>query len=128
MEYDKSCGCVIIEDGKVLLIKQNKGHWGFPKGHPEADETEIQTAIREVKEETNVDVKISNKKEYIETYDTDKGIHRKIIYFIAEKVGGELKPQESEINIVKWFDFEEALKIITYKETREILERILKDI
>ena len=53
-EREKSCGCIIINKNKVLLIKQTKGHWGFPKGHVEKDETEIETAIREVKEETNI--------------------------------------------------------------------------
>ena len=56
-EREKSCGCIIINKNKVLLIKQTKGHWGFPKGHVEKDETEIETAIREVKEETGLDVK-----------------------------------------------------------------------
>lgn len=35
MKYEKSCGCIIIKDGKVLLVKQQKGHWDFPKGHVE---------------------------------------------------------------------------------------------
>ena len=34
-EREKSCGCIIINKNKVLLIKQTKGHWGFPKGHVE---------------------------------------------------------------------------------------------
>ena len=34
-EIEKSCGCIIIKNNKVLLIKQTKGHWGFPKGHVE---------------------------------------------------------------------------------------------
>ena len=60
---EKACGCIIIEDGKVLLIKQHQGFWGFPKGHVEDGETEEETAAREVKEETNIDVEIkSNKK------------------------------------------------------------------
>ena len=37
---EKSCGCIIIENDKVLLIQQVKGHWGFPKGHMEKGETE----------------------------------------------------------------------------------------
>ena len=57
MKHEKSCGCIIIEDKKVLLIKQTNGVWGFPKGHVEENETELQTAEREVKEETNIDVK-----------------------------------------------------------------------
>jgi len=51
---EKSCGCIIINNGKVLLVKQTKGHWGFPKGHVEANETEEETAIREVKEELGI--------------------------------------------------------------------------
>lgn len=35
MKHEKSCGCIIIEDKKVLLIKQTNGIWGFPKGHVE---------------------------------------------------------------------------------------------
>ena len=38
-EREKSCGCIIINKNKVLLIKQTKGHWGFPKGHIEKDWT-----------------------------------------------------------------------------------------
>ena len=53
-EKEKACGCIIIENGKVLLIQQIEGHWGFPKGHMEDFETESETAIREVKEETGL--------------------------------------------------------------------------
>ena len=58
MKKEKSCGCIIIKDDEVLLIKHNKGHWDFPKGHMEEGETEKQTAVREVKEETHMDVYI----------------------------------------------------------------------
>ena len=46
MKYEKSCGCIIIKEGKVLLVQHNVGHWDFPKGHMEENETEVQTAIR----------------------------------------------------------------------------------
>ena len=46
MKYEKSCGAVIFEGDKVLVIQQVKGHWGFPKGHVEDGETEVETAIR----------------------------------------------------------------------------------
>ena len=61
---EKACGCIIIDDGKVLLVQQHQGFWGFPKGHVENGETEIQTAIREVKEETNIDVIPDENKRY----------------------------------------------------------------
>ena len=49
---EKSCGAIIFNDGKVLVVKQTSGFYGFPKGHVEIGETEKETAIRETKEET----------------------------------------------------------------------------
>ena len=123
----KACGCIIIEDGKVLLIKQTMGHWGFPKGHMEEGETEEQTAIREVKEETNLDVEIESKKRYCMEYVTDKGIDKEVIFFIAKKVSGETKPQPGEVDEIKWCNFNEAFDVITYDNTKELLKKVLKD-
>ena len=61
MKHEKSCGAVIIKNNKVLVLQQVAGHWGFPKGHVEKGETEVETAIREIKEETNLDVEINEK-------------------------------------------------------------------
>ena len=124
---EKSCGCIIIDNNKVLLIKQTRGHWGFPKGHVEDNETERETAIREVKEETNLDVKIEGKNAYKEEYVTDKGKLKEVVYFIARRIGGEVKPQEIEVSKIEWVDFEEAKKRITYDNTRELFEKILKE-
>ena len=56
MEYEKSCGAVVFRIGErgpeALVIHQNAGHWGFPKGHVEPGEDEEQTALREILEET----------------------------------------------------------------------------
>ena len=61
MKNEKSCGAIVELNGKILLIKQQKsGNYGFPKGHVLPNESEIETAIREVKEETNVDIEISD--------------------------------------------------------------------
>lgn len=122
---EKSCGCIIINDDKVLLIKQTKGHWGFPKGHVEKDETEIETATREVKEETNLDVAIDENKRYTMKYVTDKGKLKEVVLFIAKCVGGEIERQESEISEIKWLNFNEALKKITYDNTRELFKKVL---
>ncbi|MBR6598855.1 MAG: NUDIX domain-containing protein, partial [Oscillospiraceae bacterium] len=61
MLYEKSCGGVVYRKShgnlEILLIKHiNSGHWSFPKGHIEANETEQETALREIKEETGIDV------------------------------------------------------------------------
>ena len=126
-EREKSCGCIITKDNKVLLIKQTKGHWGFPKGHVEKNETEIETAIREVKEETNLDVEIDANKRYTMEYVTDKGKLKQVVLFIAKCIGGEIKAQECEVNDIKWLDFDEAIETITYDNTRELFKEILKE-
>ena len=102
MKHEKSCGCIIIEDKKVLLIKQTNGIWGFPKGHVEKNETELQTAEREVKEETNIDVKIDETKRYTMNYITDRGASKEVVLFLAQKIGGNLSRQESEISQIEW--------------------------
>ncbi len=127
MKFEKSCGCIIIENRKVLLIKQIKGIWGFPKGHVEKDETELETAIREVKEETNIDVEVQEDKRYTMNYKTDKGADKEVVLFLAKKIGGEIKPQESEVTVIEWLDFDEAIKKISYENTKELFRKVLVD-
>lgn len=127
LKREKACGCIIIEADKVLLIQQKEGHWDFPKGHVEDGETEIETAIREVKEETNLDVEIDENKRYTIEYFTDKGAYKQVVLFIAKKIGGNEKYQESEIKAMKWLTFEDAIKTITYDNTRELFNKILKE-
>lgn len=127
LKKEKSCGCIIMERDKVLLVQQTKGHWGFPKGHVEAGETEIETAIREVKEETNLDVEINENKRYTMEYITDRGTLKKVVLFIAKKISGNEKYQESEIKSIKWMTYEDAIKSITYDNTRELFKKIIKE-
>lgn len=124
---EKACGCIVIENNKVLLIKQTSGAWGFPKGHVEHDETEEETAKREVKEETNIDVKINLEKRYEMHYITDKGKYKKVVFFLAEKIGGELKKQDSEILEAKWVDLHDAAEIFTYDNTKELYQQVLEE-
>lgn len=61
MLHEKSCGAIVYRKShgntEILLIKHvNSGHWSFPKGHVEGNETELETAQREIKEETGIDV------------------------------------------------------------------------
>ena len=119
---EKSCGCIIVDGNKVLLIQQTKGHWGFPKGHVEEGETEVETAAREVKEETNLDVVIDSQKRFEDEYLTDKGTIKQVVFFLAKKIGGDEEMQVEEIKTMQWFTFEEALKTLTYDNTKRLLE------
>lgn len=127
MKYEKSCGAIVVDDGKVLLVKHNAGHWDFPKGHVEEGETEIETAIREVKEETNIDIKIEKENKYISEYSPKENVMKTVIYFIGEKVGGEDKPQIEEVSDVEWVDVNKAVERITHQKSKEIMMQVIKD-
>lgn len=128
MKKDKSCGCIVFNNGKILLVKHKKGHIGFPKGHPEGNETDVDTAIREVKEETNIDVEIISNKTYKETYCPEEGVIKDVIYFLARKVSGKDKPQEKEVAQIMWIDVEKAIDEITFEESKQVLREVLKDL
>ena len=128
MNYEKSCGCIIIHKNKVLLVQHNAGHWDFPKGHIEENETEIQTAIREVKEETNIDAIVQENRRYVSEYYTKKDTFKQVIFFIATCKETETKKQEAEIQNIEWLSFKEALERITYSNSKEILKQVMEDI
>ena len=125
---EKACGCIIVEENKVLLVKQTEGFWGFPKGHVEENETEEETAAREVKEETNVDVEIQSGKKYVEKYTLPNGNPKEVVFFLAKKIGGEEIKQDDEISELKWCTFSEAMETLTYDNTKKLLKKAIKDI
>ena len=129
MKQEKSCGCIIINDKKeVLLVHHNKGHWDFPKGHVEEGETEVETAIREVKEETNIDVEVNENYRYTTEYSPQENVMKEVVYFLAKNINNERNAQLEEVSEVKWFKIDEAVEKITYNTSKEILLRLKKDL
>ena len=128
MKKEKSCGTIIIENNKVLLIQQTDNAWGFPKGHVENNETEQETAIRETKEETNLDVEIISNKKYITNYKINNEIDKEVIFFLAKKTSDKIKKQDEEIKNIKWVDLNQAFDIITYENTKNLYKEVLKGI
>ena len=117
MDEEKSCGCIILKENKVLLIgardDNGKLFWSFPKGHQEDGETDVETAIRETKEETNLDVKIVDD-EPIRTGHLVHGgtAYKEILLFVAEPLNDEIKKQEDEVEKVEWVKIDEADKYL----------------
>ena len=128
IKEEKSCGCIIINENKVLLVKQTEGHWGFPKGHVEQGETEVQTAIREVKEETNIDVEVKEDKRYEEEYYPEENIKKQVVYFLAKNITTNIIPQQSEIQEIKWVPLNEAENVITYENSKNIIRKVINDL
>ena len=129
MKKEKCYGCIIVENNKVLLVQESEGHWGLPKGHVEGNETEIETAKREVKEETNLDVEIiDSSKKFELNYFIEPDIDKTVYFFPAKVVSGNIKRQESEINEIRWVPVEDAVSVITYDNAKEMLEEALKEL
>ena len=128
MKKEKSCGAVVYKKEKeqllILLLKHNSGHWSFPKGHVENEETEEQTALREIKEETNLDVIIDTNFRMVSTYSPKEGVIKDVIFFVGKvkENSSNLKAQESEIERLDWFTYETALDTITHGDDKRILK------
>ena len=128
MRYIKSCGFVAykrIENiNHYLIIKSLNGDVGFPKGHMESGESELETAIRELKEETGVDVKVIQgfrrqiEYELRRVPDTIK----QSVYFLGECTSDKIICQEAEVAEASFISYEDALKILTFEETKNILK------
>lgn len=129
LRKEKSCGCIIIKNKKVLLVYEKNGNfWGFPKGHMEEGENEVETALREVKEEVGLDVEIDVTKRYSLNYIIGDKIDKTTVLYIAIPKNENLKKQESEIEDIKWYDFNEALNTITFENLKELFKKVIKDI
>ncbi len=125
MDYEKSCGALVYRrfhgNVELLLIRhQNGGYWSFPKGHVEAGETEEETAVREVKEETDIDIMIDSSFREMVTYSPKKDTMKDVIYFLAKAKSFDHSPQEGEVSEVKWVEITLAQSFLTYDNDKQL--------
>lgn len=128
MKHEKSCGSIIIDDGKVLLVFQNNDTIGFPKGHVEGNETEEETAIRETKEETNLDVSIDKNLRFVTNYIVNNDVYKTVVYFVSKKLSSDVIKQDEEIKDIKWVPIDEVLDLLQYDNIKELWQEVLKKI
>lgn len=117
---------------EVFLIQHRNGdHWGFPKGKPHLSENPKQTALRELEEETSLHcvsflIETPLKEQY--TFNRDgELIHKRVLYYLA-KVEGSYHLQGDEVLDGKWCAIDAAAELITFVESRNILERAKKNL
>lgn len=128
MTFEKSCGAVVYRKHhgnlEVLLIKHiNSGHWSFPKGHMEEGETETETALREVMEETSVEVILDPTFRETVTYFPRKDTQKVVVYFIGRAKTFDHAPGEGEIAEVRWVDVGYANQLLTYENDKVIVNK-----
>jgi len=126
-----SCGVIPLKkeqnDWFVFLIQHKRGgHWGFPKGHLERKEEKKEAAFRELLEETNLHVKKELLSEpLVESYQFEKEgktVYKKVYYFLAE-VKGNFHLQKEEIANGKWVTFAHAYALLTFAESKSLLQQ-----
>ena len=131
MRLEKSCGDVIAcrdgEQDRILLIRhRNGGHWAFPKGHVEKDETEEQTARREILEETGLqDITLDTNFRYVNTFSPKPGVMKDVVYFAARTASSDVTVQQEEVLDYAWDTPEDALERVTYANDRLLVEAYL---
>lgn len=126
--YEKSCGAVVFHRSKqgvrILFVKNHNGrYWSFPKGHIEGHESEKQTAIREIKEETNLDVELISDFRETTSYCPFGKIKKHVVFFLAQAFTDDVKIQQSEIDKYMWVDFQQAKKLCNYENDLKLINK-----
>ena len=118
---EKSCGCVVFDNGKVLIVQSLTGIYGFPKGHIEENESDVECAIRETFEETGIDVSVDSKNQFKISYLVNDNVPKEVIYFIAFVKGESvIKVQEDELSDAFWIDIEKVNDLLSFDNLKDL--------
>ncbi len=125
-----SAGGVVIRtvDGEhevALVHRRSARLWALPKGTPDSGETLEETALRETREETGLDVEIEapiGPIRYFFVRGTTR-FHTTVHFFLMRSTGGSVDDHDAEFDEAKWVPLGEALALLTHATERAILEQ-----
>lgn len=128
---EKSCGAIICHrDGEkiqILILKHRLGgHWSFPKGHVENAETERETALREVREETGLHIRLLDHFRERVSYSPKPGVDKDVVYFLGYAEDKHTIMQKEEVSEIRWVDLARAHEFLTYYNDRQLLRSARK--
>ncbi len=124
----KPCaGAFVVRDGQVMLVRRGiepyKDYWDIPGGFLAPDEHPEQAAIREVREETGLQVQTTELVGiFVDTYGAGSAEHTLNVYYRAEIVGGEPEPQDDAVDI-GWFGPDELPEEIAFEHALTALNQ-----
>lgn len=125
MKYEKSCGAMVYRMSggtpRILVEFMRKGHTSLPKGHVEPGETERETALREIREETGLRVRLDTGFRHVIRYSPKENVSKDVVFFVAEAEAGEVAVQESEVLRAEFLPQAEAEAAMTYDSDREVI-------
>ena len=125
MRHEKSCGAVVYrrEGGQLLVLVEHMalGHCSIPKGHVEPGETEEETARREIREETALEVRLDTRFRRTVTYSPAPGVSKDVVFFVAEALGTAVREQESEVSRAEFLPADQAMAAMTYDSDRAVI-------
>jgi 8-oxo-dGTP pyrophosphatase MutT (NUDIX family) len=129
---EKSCGAVVFiktPTPKYLLLHYEAGHWDFMKGNVEPNESEKDTVIRELREETGIaDPRfIDGFKEKVDYFYRRQGetVHKEVVFFLIETQTEKVALSYEHVGFV-WLDYQHAVERLTFKNAKEILQKAHK--
>lgn len=131
MRQERSRGAVVFRKRKgeleILLIQhKNGGHWAFPKGHVEKGETDRETALREIREETGLKVKLDTDFRTSVTYSPKPEVVKEVAYFAAKaEKGAKVRRQKEEVTDFAWLPPSQAMERVTFENDKRILAEFL---
>jgi len=119
-----------VPDGHEIIVLHRRAPvlWALPKGTPDSGETIEETALRETREETGLEVEIEAPLTSIRYYFVrgSTRFHKTVHFFLMRPVGGDLELHDHEFDEVRWAAASEALALLTHATERSIVERALK--
>lgn len=130
VENATSAGGIVYRRGEngvevVICGRSSDGVWGLPKGTPNAGETLEETALREVSEETGLDVELFDKIGVVEYWFARSGTryHKWVHYYLMEPTGGDTSRHDLEYDKVEWRPIQDALRTLTFRNEANMLDK-----
>lgn len=133
VERAVSAGGIVYRRGPngvevVVCGRDSDGIWGLPKGTPDEGESLEETAVREVTEETGLEVRIVGKVGVVEYWFARDGTryHKWVHHYLMEPTGGDTSRHDVEYDRVEWLSVEAAKKKLSFKNEAAIVEKARK--